>query len=104
MRVLGDPKLPVNRVITSWGYVGAGIQLISREGVDLLVCGETREWELVEYVQDMISSGKKKALVVLGHVVSEQAGMKLCAEWLKPFIPEVPIEFIAAAEPFWRPG
>jgi putative NIF3 family GTP cyclohydrolase 1 type 2 len=103
MRVLGDPKLEVKRVITSWGYVGAGIPLISREDVDVLVCGETREWELVEYVQDMISSGKKKALVVLGHVVSEQSGMKLCAEWLKPFIPEVPIEFIAAAEPFWGP-
>jgi putative NIF3 family GTP cyclohydrolase 1 type 2 len=103
MRVLGDPKLPVNHVVTSWGYVGAGIQLISREGVDVLVCGETREWELVEYVQDMISAGKKKALIVLGHVVSEQAGMRLCAEWLKPFIPEVPIEFIPAAEPFWRP-
>jgi putative NIF3 family GTP cyclohydrolase 1 type 2 len=103
MRVLGDPKLPVNRVITSWGYVGMGIPLISREDVNVLVCGETREWELVEYVQDMISSGKKKAMIVLGHVVSEQAGMKLCAEWLKPFIPEVPIEFIAAAEPFWRP-
>jgi putative NIF3 family GTP cyclohydrolase 1 type 2 len=103
MRVLGDPKLPVSRVITSWGYVGAGIPLISREDVDVLVCGETREWELVEYVQDMISSGKKKAMIVLGHVVSEQAGMKLCAEWLKPLLPEVPIEFIAAAEPFWRP-
>jgi putative NIF3 family GTP cyclohydrolase 1 type 2 len=103
MRVLGDPKLPVNRVITSWGYVGMGITLISREGVDVLVCGETREWELVEYVQDMISAGKKKAMILLGHVVSEQAGMKLCAEWLKPLVPEVPIEFIAAPEPFWRP-
>jgi hypothetical protein len=40
-------------------------------------------------------------LIVLGHVVSEQAGMKYCAEWLKSFIPEVPIEFIPAAEPFW---
>src|SRR3954452_22973570 len=103
MRVLGDPNLPVKRVITSWGYVGAGIPLISRAEVDVLVCGETREWELVEYVQDMISAGKKKALIVVGHVVSEQAGMKLCAEWLKPFIPEVPIEFIAAAERFWNP-
>jgi putative NIF3 family GTP cyclohydrolase 1 type 2 len=103
MRVLGDPKLPVNRVITSWGYVGMGIPLISREGVDVLVCGETREWELVEYVQDMISAGKKKAMILLGHVVSEQAGMKLCAKWLKPLVPEVPIEFIAAPEPFWRP-
>jgi hypothetical protein len=29
--------------------------------------------------------------------------MKYCAEWLKEFIKEVPIEFIAAEEPFWRP-
>ena len=103
MRVVGDPNLRVNRVITSWGYVGAGIPLISRDDVDVLVCGETREWELVEYVQDMIACGKKKAMIVVGHVVSEQAGMKVCAEWLKPLVPEVPVEFIAASEPFWRP-
>jgi putative NIF3 family GTP cyclohydrolase 1 type 2 len=103
MRVVGDPKLPIRRVMTSWGYVGNGIPLISTESVDVLICGETREWELVEYVQDMISCGKKKALIVLGHVVSEQAGMKWCAEWLKPLIPEVPVEFIAAPEPFWNP-
>ncbi len=29
--------------------------------------------------------------------------MKYCAEWLKSFISEVPIEFVPAAEPFWRP-
>lgn len=104
MRVLGDPKLPVRRVVTSWGYIDAGIPLIARDGVEVVVCGEAREWELVEYVQDMISCGKKKALIVVGHVASEQAGMKLCAEWLRPLVPEVPIEFIAAAEPFWRPG
>ena len=57
----------------------------------------------MEYAQDAIASGQKKALIVLGHVVSEQAGMKYCAEWLKGFVNEVPIEFIAAAEPFWRP-
>lgn len=89
MRVVGDPRLAVRRAVTSWGYIGAGIPLISREGVDVLICGETREWELVEYVQDMISCGKNKALIVLGHVVSEQAGMKLCAEWLRPLVPEV---------------
>ena len=66
--------------------------------------GETREWELVEYVQDMIASGQKKALVILGHVVSEQSGMKFCAEWLGPIVPEVPVEFVAASEPFWLPA
>lgn len=105
MRVVGDPRLPVNRVLASWGNVSLmpGIPFISRPDVDVLVVGETHEWELVEYVQDQITSGRKKALIVLGHVVSEQAGMKYCAEWLKGFISEVPIEFIAAVEPFWRP-
>lgn len=105
MRVVGDPNLPVRRVLASWGNVSLmpGIPFLSRPDVDVLVVGETREWELVEYAQDSIASGQKKALIVLGHVVSEQAGMKYCAEWLKEFITEVPIEFIPAAEPFWRP-
>lgn len=29
--------------------------------------------------------------------------MKLCAEWLRPVVPEVPVEFVAAREPFRRP-
>jgi putative NIF3 family GTP cyclohydrolase 1 type 2 len=105
MRVLGDPKLPIKRVIASWGYVSLtpGVPYFARPDVDALVVGETREWELVEYAQDAISAGQKKGLIVLGHVVSEQAGMKRCAEWLKGFIKEVPIEFVAASEPFWRP-
>lgn len=105
MRVLGDPKLPIRRVNASWGYISQfpGISLAARQDTDLFICGETREWEVVEYVQDMIASGRKKALIVLGHVVSEQAGMKYCAEWLKTFIPEVPIEFVPAREPFWVP-
>jgi putative NIF3 family GTP cyclohydrolase 1 type 2 len=106
MRVVGNPKLPVRRVLASWGNVSLmpGIPFLAQPDVDVLVLGETHEWELVEYVQDAIASGQQKALIVLGHVVSEQAGMKYCAEWLKGFISEVPVEFIAAAEPFWRPG
>ena len=80
------------------------IPILSRPDVDVLICGETREWEVVEYAQDAISAGQKKALLVLGHVVSEQAGMKYCAEWLKTFVTDVPIEFVAAAEPFWSPA
>lgn len=106
MRVLGDPSLPIRRVQTSWGYCGreGGIKIFSDANVDLLICGETREWELVEYCQDSIQSGNKKALIVVGHVLSEQGGMILCRDWMKSFVPEVPIEFVAAAEPFWNPG
>jgi hypothetical protein len=50
-----------------------------------------------------LASGQKKALIILGHVVSEQAGMKYCADWLREFVSEVPVEFIAASEPYWSP-
>src|SRR5260370_27956699 len=105
MRVVGDPAMRVGRVAASWGNVSLnpGIPLLSQSGVDVLVLGETHEWELVEYAQDMLTSGKKKALIILGHVVSEQAGMKYCAAWLRTFITEVPVEFMAAREPYLRP-
>ncbi len=104
MRVVGDPGLPVRRVAASWGYASLMPRLIevaSRPDVDVVVVGETREWELVEYVQDQIAAGLPKALIVINHVVSEQAGMEYCAEWLRPIVPEVPVSFIGADEPFW---
>lgn len=105
LRVIGDPQMPVKRAAASWGNCSLmpGVPFIAQPGVDVLIIGETHEWELVEYVQDQIAAGQKKALIILGHVVSEQSGMKFCAEWLKGFINEVPIEFIAAPEPYWSP-
>lgn len=105
IRVIGDPKLPVNRVMANWGYVsqGPGIANLARPDVDVLIGGEAREWEVIEYAGDAVAAGKKKAFIVLGHIVSEQAGMKHCAGWLQTFITEAPVEFIAAREPFWRP-
>ncbi len=106
IRVVGDPKMPVKRVLVSWGFVSRmpGISLFARPDVDVFIAGETREWELVEYVRDSITAGNKKALILLGHVVSEQGGMIYCADWLRSFIPELPIEFIPTPEPFWTPN
>jgi putative NIF3 family GTP cyclohydrolase 1 type 2 len=106
IRVIGHPAMQVRHVYANWGYVKRelGISLLSRPDVDTLVTGETVEWELVPYVQDMIASGQKKALVLLGHVNSENGGMRYCAEWLRGFISEVPIAFVPAPEPFWNPA
>ena len=106
LRVLGDPDLPVRHVQASWGYASreGGIKAFSQPGLDVLICGETREWELVEYCQDSIRMGNRKALVVVGHVLSEQGGMILCADWLRTFVSEVPVEFVPATEPFWNPN
>ncbi len=102
MRVVGDPALPVRTVAANWGYAGS-LRPFARPDLDVLIIGEAREWELVEYAADTVTAGTKRALIVLGHIPSEQAGMTWCAEWLKGFISEVPVEFVPAAEPFWRP-
>ncbi len=93
IRVIGDPALPVSIVYESWGNCSAfpGINFLNSEA-DVLVIGETQDWDLIAYAQDLVASGRKKALIVLGHVKSEQWGMKACAEWLGGFVKEVPVE------------
>jgi putative NIF3 family GTP cyclohydrolase 1 type 2 len=105
MRVVGDPRMPVTRVAMSPGAAGFAneTKALEMSGVQVLVMGETREWETVEYVADAVSEGKQKALIILGHIPSEQAGMEECARWLKGFVTEIPVNFVPAAEPFWTP-
>jgi len=102
MRVVGDPTQKVQHVFFLPGAAGADRQIRALElpDVDVLVVGESREWETVEYARDAVSQHKPKGLIVLGHVVSEESGMIYCAEWLRTFVKEVPVEFIAAGEPF----
>jgi putative NIF3 family GTP cyclohydrolase 1 type 2 len=106
MRVVGDPKLKVNKVALVPGASGFAKETRALEisDVQVLITGEPREWETVEYVADAVTEGKSKALIILGHIPSEQAGMEECVRWLKAFVSEVPIEFVPAREPFWAPG
>jgi putative NIF3 family GTP cyclohydrolase 1 type 2 len=103
MRVVGDPKIKVTRVALSPGSAGVQREIGALENPDiqLLITGESREWETVEYAADAVSEKKNKALIILGHIPSEQAGMEECTRWLKTFVSEVPVNFVPAAQPFW---
>jgi putative NIF3 family GTP cyclohydrolase 1 type 2 len=105
LRVVGSPDLKVTQVALSPGASGPQKHLLflRRDDVQVLVIGEVPEWETIEYVADAASEGKPKALLLMGHIPSEQAGMLSCAEWLKTFINGIPITFIKTDEPFWTP-
>ena len=105
IRVIGDPAQPIRTAALMPGAGGSAQQmaLLAREDTDLLVIGETREWETVEYARDALQQGRRKALIILGHAISEEGGMEYCARWVKRFVPEVPVEFVAAGEPYWPP-
>jgi putative NIF3 family GTP cyclohydrolase 1 type 2 len=103
LRVVGNPEMKVTKIAMSPGYGGFAreTQALEMNNVEVLLVGETREWETVEYAADAVSEGKRKALIIIGHVPSEQAGMEECARWLRTFVKDVPIEFVATKQPFW---
>lgn len=103
IRVVGEPEMKVTKVGFSPGAAGfeRETHALERDDVQVLLVGETREWETVEYAADAVSQGRNKALIVIGHIPSEQAGMEECARWLKGFVKTVPVEFVAAKQPFW---
>jgi putative NIF3 family GTP cyclohydrolase 1 type 2 len=103
LRVVGDPDMKITKVGFSPGAAGSEreIRALEQDDVQVLMVGETREWETVEYAADAVSEGRKKALIVIGHIPSEQMGMDGCARWLKGFVKDVPVEFVPAKQPFW---
>lgn len=103
MRVVGDPKLRVTGVALMPGFQGFArhLPMLQRSDVQVGIVGEALEWETMPYVADAVSSGMSKALIVVGHIPSEQSGMIEFATWLKTIVKEVPVDFIATPEPFW---
>ena len=102
LRVIGDPDTKIRKAAINVGSTSLQVVLKLMPEVDVFVAGEPREWEGPEYVQDAIAAGQKKAMIILGHQNSEDPSMRLCADWLKGFITEVPVEWIPTADPFRR--
>jgi putative NIF3 family GTP cyclohydrolase 1 type 2 len=102
LRIVGEPGMVCRRVCFAVGAGGGRGQIhgLSREGVDAIVCGEINEWETCEYARDAMLQGQNKALIVLGHANSEEAGMKWLVEWLAPLVPDIPVTHVPAGDPF----
>jgi len=101
LRCVGDPKARVSKVLVGPGYATPRMT----PDADVVIGGEQQEadsgFDDAEYVMDAVSLGMAKGLILLGHVISEQAGMEDYAKWLGTFIHDVPIRFVPAEEPFW---
>lgn len=104
MRVVGDPQARISRIQLGVGY--ATPRVIGGE-IDVVISGEQQEtdggFDSPAYVQDAMAIGMPKGWIMLGHTVSEEGGMLEKAQWMRGFIPEVPIELVRAGEPFWAP-
>ncbi len=96
IRVIGNPTMKFTKVGLAVGAPGGQthIKMLSQQNVEVMVAGEAPEWETYSYANDAVSQGKNKAVIFLGHIKSEEAGMEYCTEWLKGFVKNSPIHFI----------
>jgi putative NIF3 family GTP cyclohydrolase 1 type 2 len=97
IRVAGDPDMTVTRVALGPGY---GVPVLTT-GFDVSVGGEAPEsGGNAEYVEDAAAFGQPKGVILLGHMMSEDWGMREVADWLRAFISDGPIDWVPAGEPF----
>jgi hypothetical protein len=103
IRVIGAPETPVSKAALAPGLmlVPDVRQILKEPGVDAIIGGEPVEWEAGPYFDDVIASGQRKTLILLGQQASAEPGSGEVAAWLKPLAPEVPVEWVPAGEPFW---
>jgi putative NIF3 family GTP cyclohydrolase 1 type 2 len=101
--VAGDPEMKFTRVSLSVGAPGsnAHISQLEKPETEVLLAGEAQQWETYEYARDAVDQGRKKAVIFLGHVTSEESGMSFCASWIKGFIKDIPVTFIACGPSYW---
>lgn len=102
--MVGDPATEVSRIQLGVGYATSPVNVAD---VDVVISGEQQESDGVfdspAYVLDAMTLGIAKGWIMLGHAISEEAGMLEMAEWIRGFVPEVPVQLVKAGEPFWAP-
>ena len=106
VRVVGDPDLRVTGIAYRPGASGEArqVQALERDDVQVLVAGESAEWEAVMYTHDAAEQHRPKALILVGHSTSETDGMETAAAWLRTLFPGLPVEYLNSGEPYWLPG
>jgi putative NIF3 family GTP cyclohydrolase 1 type 2 len=103
LRTVGAPAMRVRSALLIPGTTDVPAVMARLKDADVVVAGEPREWEVVPYLLDGREAGANKALLAVGRLVSEEPGMKACADWLKALLPEVPVDAVPVGDPYWSP-
>lgn len=99
-RICGTRELPCSSVAVMVGSPDPRFifEQLKRPENEIVLAGETCEWQSGEYARDADQLGHKKSLIILGHSGSERYGMKYTADILKEKHPELDIRYFDCGE------
>lgn len=95
VRVVGDPNLRVVKVAS-----GRNLGSMS-QAVDCIIASDAREHDTFEYARDAVLAGIPRGVIFISHEAAEDVGMGWFARWLRPLVPEVPVQYISTTDEFW---
>lgn len=93
---VGKLNQPVKKIFLLPGAPGgeSHIAALAHKEIDVIITGEAPQWETYEYTRDAVDQNRNKAVIFLGHLISEEAGMLHCSHWLKSFITNIPVHYM----------
>lgn len=107
IQTIGRPDIKVKRagLLVGGGSLGLGrevmpMEVMERNNLNVLICGDITEWTTCAYINDAQQLGMERGMITLGHEVSEEPGMKHLPALLHTRLAGVPITFVNANEPF----
>ncbi len=102
LKYIGSTRQMCARIALMPGAAGGTAQISALQKLkpDVMLCGEINEWETAEYIRDLQQMGHNTSLIILGHSVSEEAGMEWMASWLKNKFSYLNITHILSGDPF----
>ncbi len=105
-RVIGNRDGKVTRVY----YKGGGnfgndeyeiSKIMMEKDVNVVIAGELIDWTAAAYCRDAAFLGQDRAVIHLGHMNSEDLGMKHYPTWLKGLLGgEIPVTFVRSGDPY----
>ena len=98
VRIAGTTDTPISTISCMFGAPGGIKEELKRDVCQALIAGEVCEWSLCEYARDASQLGYTKAVLALGHVGSERAGMVYIADLIKKQFTDIEVKYFECGE------
>lgn len=90
MHIMDNPDNDAQKIST---------QRFMDKKADAMITMECIDWTLASYVRDAGQLGMPKALIMIGHMNSEELGMKWAVNWIGDLVNhELPVEFVPSCD------
>ncbi len=99
VRICGAVDTPCTRISGMFGAPGGLYEELISDNCEILIVGEIGgEWIMPEYARDAAALGRKKAIIVMGHIGSERDGMRYIADYTKEKLPQLDVRYFECGE------